>query len=424
MNMREVVQAQVGGCGNRIGLKFWEYISSEHKIDWNKPNQNPCENANIYFSETLDGKCIPRNVCVDLTDEVLANIKSSNISSMIKSDNIVYGHQESGGIWLRGHYTLGPGLCEMVMESIRKETEKCESLCGFQIMHSTGGGCGAGTGTLVASNLREEYPDKLIQSFSVFDKNRTSEMPLEPYNEVLTMNQLIEIFDGCFIFDNSAISKTFQNHSKLNHSFENINSIIAQALSNITSLYRTSSKLTMRKFLNNLSPFPRTHFFSTNLFPIYTPELRFYKKYHEEEMIFETFHNKKNISDESSSPSKILSAYNVIRKKICNEEYIKESLNRVEKYHKRSFKSWIPESLHYHNTDMLLKDVYESSALVYNSTSITKLFEDILLKFNSLYGKKAFLWYFTQEGMDKMEFTGASANLQDLIDEYYLNHNL
>lgn len=238
------------------------------------------------------------------------------------------------------------------------------------------------------------------------------------------MNQLIENFDGCFIFDNLAIFNTFRDHLKSNQSFNNINSIIAQASSNITSLYRSSSQLTMRKFLNNLSPYPRTHFFSTNLFPIYTPELRFYKKYSEDELIFETFYNKRSLSDESSSLSKILSGYNIVRKKSCNEEYIKESLSRVEEYHKRCFKSWIPESLHYHNTDMLLEGFYESSALISNSTSITKLFENILLKFNSLYGKKAFLWYFTQEGMDKMEFTGASANLQDLIDEYNLHHNL
>ncbi|OMJ71007.1 hypothetical protein SteCoe_30879 [Stentor coeruleus] len=422
--MREIIQIQVGGCGNRIGFKFWEYISLEHKVDRNKPYHDSCGNADIYFSETLDGKYIPRNICVDIIDEDLTNIKSSDISCMANTNNVGLNNQESRGIWVKGHYTLGPELCVMVMENIRKETEKCESLCGFQIMHSTGGGCGAGTGTLIASILREEYSDKCIQSFSVFNKNQCSKIPLEPYNEILTMNQLIENFDGCFIFDNSAILNNFQIHSKSTQSYENINSVIVQASSNITSLYRTSSQITLKKLLNNLSPFPRTHFFSTNLFPIYIPELRACKTYCEDELIFETFHNKRSLSDESSSLSKILSAYNVVRKKSCNEVHLRESLSCVEKRHNRCFKSWIPESFYYHNTNVLLKGFYESTALVSNSTSITKLFENILSKFNYLYKKNAFLWYFTQEGMDKMEFTGASANLQDIIDEYYLHHNL
>jgi hypothetical protein len=40
-------------------------------------------------------------------------------------------------------------------------------LLGFQITHSLGGGTGAGMGTLLISKIREEYPDRMMCTFSV-----------------------------------------------------------------------------------------------------------------------------------------------------------------------------------------------------------------------------------------------------------------
>lgn len=57
--MKEIIQAQVGGCGNRLGMKFWENINTEHRVDWKNYNQNPCGNVNAYFSEISNGKYVP-----------------------------------------------------------------------------------------------------------------------------------------------------------------------------------------------------------------------------------------------------------------------------------------------------------------------------------------------------------------------------
>lgn len=57
--MKEIIQAQVGGCGNRLGMKFWENINTEHGVDWKNYNQNPCGNVNAYFSEISNGKYVP-----------------------------------------------------------------------------------------------------------------------------------------------------------------------------------------------------------------------------------------------------------------------------------------------------------------------------------------------------------------------------
>ena len=48
-----------------------------------------------------------------------------------------------------------------------KESESCDCLQGFQLTHSLGGGTGSGMGTLLISKIREEYPDRIMNTFSV-----------------------------------------------------------------------------------------------------------------------------------------------------------------------------------------------------------------------------------------------------------------
>lgn len=43
----------------------------------------------------------------------------------------------------------------------------CDTLQGFQLTHSLGGGTGSGMGTLLISKIREEYPDRIMNTFSV-----------------------------------------------------------------------------------------------------------------------------------------------------------------------------------------------------------------------------------------------------------------
>lgn len=49
----------------------------------------------------------------------------------------------------------------------RKEAEGAECLQGFQIVHSLGGGTGSGMGTLLINKIREEFPDRIINTHSV-----------------------------------------------------------------------------------------------------------------------------------------------------------------------------------------------------------------------------------------------------------------
>ena len=56
---------------------------------------------------------------------------------------------------------------DTVLDVVRREAEGCECLQGFQLTHSLGGGTGSGMGTLLIGKIKEEYPDRIMNSFSV-----------------------------------------------------------------------------------------------------------------------------------------------------------------------------------------------------------------------------------------------------------------
>ena len=68
----------------------------------------------------------------------------------------------------------GAELVDSVLDVVRKESESCDCLQGFQLTHSLGGGTGSGMGTLLISKIREEYPDRIMNTYSVVPSPKVS----------------------------------------------------------------------------------------------------------------------------------------------------------------------------------------------------------------------------------------------------------
>merc|ERR1712224_719671 len=116
----------------------------------------------------------------------------------------------------KGHYTEGAELIDSVLDVVRKEAEGCDCLQGFQLCHSLGGGTGAGMGTLLISKVREEYPDRIMETFSVIPSPKVSDTVVEPYNAVLSFHLLLDneaLYDICF----RTLKLTTPTYGDLNH---------------------------------------------------------------------------------------------------------------------------------------------------------------------------------------------------------------
>jgi tubulin beta len=94
---------------------------------------------------------------------------------------------------------LGAELVDSVLDVVRKESESCDCLQGFQLTHSLGGGTGSGMGTLLISKIREEYPDRIMNTYSVVPSPKVSDTVVEPYNATLSVHQvtILQNFYSC-----------------------------------------------------------------------------------------------------------------------------------------------------------------------------------------------------------------------------------
>jgi tubulin beta len=183
--------------------------------------------------------------------------------------------QETAGP--KGHYTEGADLIDQLLDVIRLETERAESLQGFQIVHSLGGGTGSGMGTLLVCRLREEFPDKMLWTWSLTETS-IDDCVVRPYNNMLAMQYLIENTDAVVYIDDDASYKACFNNRISKPTYRHLNTITANIMSNVTcSMRLDSSEFTsLRKISTNLVPFPRQHFLTVGTAPLNS---RIYRKY-------------------------------------------------------------------------------------------------------------------------------------------------
>merc|ERR1712107_54899 len=82
------------------------------------------------------------------------------------------------------------------------------------------------------------------------------------------------------------------------------------------------------------------------------------------------------------------------------------------------FVEWIPNNVKSAVCDIPPRGLKMAATFIGNSTAIQELFKRISEQFTVMFRRKAFLHWYTGEGMDEMEFTEAESNMNDLVSEY------
>jgi tubulin beta len=125
-------------------------------------------------------------------------------------------------------------------------------------------------GTLLISKFREEYPVKVMASFSVMPSPKVSDTVVEPYNATLSIHHLVENSDEVMCIYNQALNNICFRNLKLTPSFGDLKHLVSAALSGVTCCFCFPDQLNsdLRKLAFNFIPFPRLHFFMTNFVPL------------------------------------------------------------------------------------------------------------------------------------------------------------
>ena len=237
----------------------------------NSDNDAQLDRINVFYHEATGGKYVPRAVLFDLEPGVIDAVRASPLGELFRPDNLVNQNAGAGNNWAKGHYTEGAELIDAVLDVVRKEAEGCDCLQGFTMTHSLGGGTGSGMGTLLISKIREEYPDRVMCTYSVFPSPKVSDTVVEPYNCVLSVHQLVENSDESLLLDNEALYDIcFRTLKLTTPTFGDLNHLVAAVMSATTCCLRFPGQLNcdLRKLAVNMIPFPRLHFFMIGFAPL------------------------------------------------------------------------------------------------------------------------------------------------------------
>merc|ERR1712167_467200 len=217
---------------------------------------------------------------------------------------------------------------DSVLDVVRKEAEGCDCLQGFQITHSLGGGTGSGMGTLLISKIREEYPDRIMETFSVCPSPKVSDTVVEPYNATLSVHQLVENSDEVMVIDNEALydicfrTLTTPTYGDLNH-------LVSAALSGVTCCLRFPDQLNsdLRKLAVNLVPFPRLHFFLTGFAPLTSRGSQQYRALTVPELTQQMFDAKNMMAAADPRHGRYLTVATMFRGRMSMKEVDEQMLN-------------------------------------------------------------------------------------------------
>lgn len=413
-----------GQCGNQVGSAFWETISSEHEIDGDgtftgKPGLQS-ERLSVYYNEAAQNKWVPRAVLVDLEPGTMDTVRSGPIGNLFRPDNMVFGQSGAGNVWAKGHYTEGAELVDNVIDVVRREAEGCDSLQGFQITHSLGGGTGSGMGTLLISRIREEYPDRMMATFSVVPSPKVSDTVVEPYNATLSINELVNYADETFCIDNEALYEICQGTLKLPQpTHKDLNNLVSSVMSGVTTCLRYPGQLNsdLRKLATNLVPFPRLHFFTVGYAPLTATKSMNFRSLTVPELTQQMFEPRNMMAAADPRNGKYLTVAAFFRGKVSVKE-VEDQMLQYQSRHRDQFVEWIPNNVQTALCSVPPKDLPMSATFVGNSTSIQELFKRVGSQFSAMFRRKAFLHWYINEGMDEMEFTEAESNMMDLVQEY------
>jgi len=303
---------------------------------------------------------------------------------------------------------------------VRKEAEGCYCLQGFQLCHSLGGGTGSGMGTLLISKVREEYPDRIMETFSVIPSPKVSDTVVEPYNAVLSFHQLVENADECMLLDNEALYDIcFRTLKLTTPTYGDLNHLVSAAMSGVTTCLRFPGQLNcdLRKLAVNLIPFPRLHFFMTGFAPLTSRGSQQYRALTVPELTQQMFDAKNMMCAADPRHGRYLTAAALFRGRMSTKEVDEQMLN-VQNKNSSYFVEWIPNNIKASVCDIPPKGLKMAVAFLGNSTAIQEMFKRVAEYFTAMFRRKAFLHWYTGEGMDEMEFTEAESNMNDLVSEF------
>lgn len=136
---------------------------------------------------------------------VVDEVRIGKYRDLFHPNQMITGKEDAANNFARGYNTVGREMIKPVSEIIRKMAEQSNSLQGFMVFHSFGGGTGSGFSALLMEKLTEDFSRKCKLEFVIYPSPHISTAVVEPYNSILTTHATLDCTDCSFMVDNQAI---------------------------------------------------------------------------------------------------------------------------------------------------------------------------------------------------------------------------
>jgi tubulin alpha len=434
--MREVISLHIGQAGVQIGNACWELYCIEHGIqpDGKKEgaeevvSKDKEDSFSTFFSSTGAGKYVPRAVFIDLEASVVDEVRTGPFRQLFHPEQMVTGKEDAANNFARGHFTVGREKIDDVVDKVGKLTEQCQSLQGFFIFRSFGGGTGSGFASLLLERLSVEYGKKSKLEFTIYPAPQVATAVVEPYNAVLTSHTSLEHSDCGFMMDNEAIYEICKRNLDVERpSYNNLNRLIAQVVSSVTSSLRFEGSLNvdLTEFQTNLVPYPRIHFPLVTYAPIISAEKALHEQFSVNDLTTACFEPSNQMVKCDPRNGKYMSCCLLYRGDVVPKD-VTTAISNVKTKRTIQFVDWCPTGFKVGINHQIpgvvpgadLAPVKRSVCMLSNTTAIAEAWSRLNHKFDLMHSKRAFIHWYVGEGMEEGEFQEAREDMAALERDY------
>nr|XP_039320370.1 uncharacterized protein LOC120362185 [Saimiri boliviensis boliviensis] len=201
--------------------------------------------------------------------------------------------------------------------------------------------------------------------------------------------------------------------------YGDLNHLVSATMSGVTTCLRFPGQLNtdLRKLAVNMVPFPRLHFFMPGFAPLTSRGSQQYRALTVAELTQQLFDAKNMMAACDPRHGRYLTVAAIFRGRMSMRE-VDEQMFNIQNKNSSYFAEWLPHNVKTAVCDIPPRGLKMSATFIGNNTAIQELFKRISEQFTAMFRRKAFLHWYTGEGMDEMEFTEAESNLNDLVSEY------
>jgi tubulin alpha len=239
---------------------------------------------------------------------------------------------------------------------------------------------------------------------------------------------MMEHADISFLVDNEALYDVCKKSLGIERpSYINLNRLIAQCISSVTSSLRFSGQLNvdLNEFQTNLVPYPRIHFPLLSYAPVVSAENAQHESMSVAEITNSVFDASNQMVKCDPRNGKYMACCLMYRGDVTHKD-VSAAIANVKTKRSIRFVDWSPTGfkvgINSEPTTVVpggdLAPVKRSVTMISNTTAIADVLSRMDQKFDLMYQKRAFVHWYVMEGMEEGEFQEAREDLAAMERDY------